>query len=52
MTKHEILDHLEGLLEYSKAMVNEHDSYMEDVWQKDADVLTEVIQKIRDGIPF
>ena len=52
MTKLEIIDHLEGMLEYSKAMVAEHDSYMEDIWQKDVDVLTEVIQKIRDGIPF
>ena len=52
MTKLEIIDHLEGMLEYSKAMVAEHDSYMEDIWQKDVDVITEVIQKIRDGIPF
>lgn len=52
MTKLEIIDHLEGMLEYSKAMVAEHDSYMEDIWQKDVDVITEVVQKIRDGIPF
>jgi hypothetical protein len=52
MTKNEILSHLEGMLEYSRAMVDEHDEYMEGIWQRDVDVLTEVIQKIRDGIRF
>ena len=52
MTKNEILSHLEGMLEYSRAMVDEHDAYMEDIWQKDVDVLNEVIQKICDGILF
>jgi hypothetical protein len=49
MTKYELIDHLIGIREYSIGMVAE--SELEDVWLKDVEVITEVIELIQKYVP-
>lgn len=49
MTKYELIDHLVGIREYSEDMAKE--SLEPDVWQKDVEVLTEVIALIQKHVP-
>lgn len=49
MTKYELIDHLIGIREYSESMVSE--SELDDVWLKDVEVITEVIELIQKYVP-